>query len=134
MPSRWELHWASVEPGQSVGTEQHNVEEEPRPWLIVSDDLVQRAKLVVACPLTKQLEKDPAMDPFRMVIDPSMVAVAPGDTGMNVAGLLLGEQIRAMSVKRIRVAKGSTRIGKLKPAARAEVEARLCAVLGLDLK
>ena len=133
MPSRWELHWASVEAEQTVGTEQHNVEKKPRPWLIVSDDLVQRAKLVVACPLTSQLEKDPAMEPFRLVIDPSMVSVAPGDTGMD-AGLLLGEQIRAMSVNRIRVAKGSTRIGKLKPAARAEVEARLCAVLGLDLK
>jgi mRNA-degrading endonuclease toxin of MazEF toxin-antitoxin module len=132
MLSRGEIYWASVLPEETKGHEQNNQKGQPRPWLIVSDGRTMRAGVVVACPLTTKVDKADNMAMFRFEITPDMVSQAPHDLGVTQPNLLLGEQIRVMSVERFKGKDGRfSRLGKLKPAPMAQVESVLQTVLDL---
>ena len=127
---RGEIYLGSVTKDEARGHEQRNTDDDAsRPWVVLSDGrIATRAKLVVACPLTSQTAKDERMDPFRVVIEQSMIVTAPSDQPFPFKpSLMLGEQIRAMSLARL-----GQRIGKLRPEALARVEEAILAVLQLD--
>lgn len=127
--SRGSLHHGSVLPAQVQGHEQHNEENKPRPWLILSDPRIPiRAGLVLACPLTRTIREDERMAPFRMIIEDDMVVSSPTDAPFTGSSMLLGEQLRVMSLDRFQA---PSRMGALKPAAMARVDALISRVLGL---
>jgi mRNA-degrading endonuclease toxin of MazEF toxin-antitoxin module len=130
---RGEVHWGMVPPQHAVGHEQHNVQSEPRPWLIISVEELQAGGIVIACPMTTTKDPAPALSRFHVEIEPSMVKGAPGDLALDRPGVLLCEQTRVMSTKRFKGAKARSRAGTLQSDIMADVERAVQDAIGIDL-
>ncbi|MBI4816585.1 MAG: type II toxin-antitoxin system PemK/MazF family toxin [Deltaproteobacteria bacterium] len=98
---RGEIYLGSVSKAEARGHEQRDTDDNaPRPWVIVSDPrIAARAKLVVTCPLTSKTAKDERMDPFRVLVDESMIATTPqaSESSGNAPSRTLVTDFRASS-------------------------------------
>ena len=114
MIRRGELYTASLEP--VVGSEQGGT----RPVLIVQNDVGNRCSpTVIALALTSALGKPPL---------PTHVLVRADENGLTRDSLVLAEQMRTLDKRRLR-----ERIGRLDGESMRDVDAALCAALGLPL-
>ena len=88
-----------------------------RPALVVSDDMLNRspAGLVIVAPITGTDRGIPAH-----------VRVASGEGGLTKASVVMADQIRTISRRRI-----VRRLGAVSPSTMVQVEDRLKLVLGL---
>lgn len=111
MPSRGDVYMVDLDP--TIGREQAG----QRPALIVSDDPLNRSPsgLVIVAPITGTDRGVPAH-----------VAVVPPEGGLTKASVIMADQIRTISRRRL-----GRRLGAISPGTMAEVDDRLRMVLGL---
>ena len=110
-PSRGDVYMVNLDP--AIGHEQAG----QRPALIISDDLLNRspAGLVIVAPITGTDRGIPAH-----------VFVAAPEGGLTKASVIMADQIRAISPRRL-----GRRLGAITPGTMAKVDHRLRLVLGL---
>jgi mRNA interferase MazF len=110
-PSRGDVYMVNLDP--TIGHEQAG----QRPALIVSDDLLNRspAGLVIVAPITGTDRGIPAH-----------VRVAAPEGGLVKASLIMADQIRTISQRRL-----GRRLGTITPETMTQVDDRLRLVLGL---
>ena len=105
------------------GSEQHH--EVSTPWLVVSTDEIHRnLPIVVAVPLTSQLQKADTFRKARISLEKSSWVKG---REMSDPSLALTEQVRVIAHDRIK----DGPIARLTPASRSAVEAGLAYVLGI---
>lgn len=111
-PSRRDVYMVDLDP--AIGHEQAG----QRPALIVSDDPLNRSpsRLVIVAPITGTDRGVPAHVP-----------VAAPEGGLTKASVIMVDQIRAVSRRRL-----GRRLGAITPETMSEVENRLRLVLGLS--
>ena len=113
MPSRGDVYLAKLD--RSQGSEQSG----NRPVIIVSRDAInQNSPVVIVVPVTDAQNKKR--------IYPSQTVLKAGDGGLRIDSIVLGEQVRAITVTRL-----STRLGHLAPKSIASINAAL--KIALDL-
>lgn len=136
MIERFDICLGDVPANHAVGGEIAK-DEAKRPYVIISPpELFMRAPLVVACPTTTNLGRPPSgLDAFRLLIRPDMVDPIQGRR-LDRDCLLLGEQIRVLSVKRLvrdhSVPRGRAflKLGRIKRIHWPTVEAILLKTIG----
>ena len=115
---RWELYWADLDP--SVGSEQGG----RRPVLVVSNDGFNATfDVVTILSLTKLEGKRRRVYPFEVTLPPHVL-------GTGVSSIIMTQQIRTVSKKRL-----LERIGSLsEDAIREEIENRLLEHLDIQFE
>jgi mRNA interferase MazF len=112
-PSRGEIWWATLDP--VTGSEQAG----RRPALIISSNHFQRIqpRLVMVLPMTRAIRHFP----FH-------IEVSPEETGLQRSGVIMCDQIRTISTRRLL---GTSPAGRISPETLREVEDLIRAVLEL---
>lgn len=97
------VFWATVTAHHAVGSEQFH--DQPSPWLVVSSSrLHQRLPIVIAVPLSTQLQKEEAFRGARIrILASHMTPIPPVPPNRALQGdsLALTEQIRVLAHKRL---------------------------------
>lgn len=99
----WDARLDPVEGSEQAGT---------RPVLVVSRDAINRSStVVVVVPITERENK--------RRLYPSHVVVSPPEGGLDVESVILCEQIRAISIKRLLRLRGEVQPGVMVDVCRA---------------
>jgi mRNA interferase MazF len=112
-PGRGSVWWADLDPVR--GTEQRG----DRPIVVVSVDEfnASSARRVIACPITTNTDYAPRW----------YIKVQPPDGGLDRVGIVMCDQVRALSVERLRQERGT-----LSDVTMEAVDEALAVLLGLD--
>jgi mRNA interferase MazF len=116
---RWDLYWARLEP--VVGSEQGG---DRRPVLVLSSDRFNWAfELVTVVPLTRLEGKRRKVYPFEVVLSPEVLGTGP-------ASIVMPQQIRTISRKRLLKRAGALR----DPGKQGEIERRILEHLDIEFE
>lgn len=131
--TRGELWWGSVSDDQAEPEEFSDGDRGRHAYLVISSNVLnQRCGYVVACPTTTGRNAMPrALEDFREYLAPEDFSSQRGDAPPTQTCVVCCDQMRVMARRRFDRKHGG-RLGRLKPAALARVEAALFAVLALD--
>lgn len=123
------VFWGDVSALSTVGREEHNEPDKPRPWIIVSSDkLHQKRQTVLAVPVTwREMTTFPAGN---VVLDSADATPLNSDAARFQAnGTVLVEQVRVLAHARL---KGEP-AAMMKKAKMLEIDAALMYVLGIEI-
>ena len=118
-PLRGDIYWVRILPAHTVGSEQYK----RRPWAIVSTSTIIQLGMVVAVPLSQQVQQQNRQ--FRILVPNTEIVYDTGTTLMPGDRIALTHQVRALSIQRLEL----PRVGRLTNNALYAVEAGLAFVL-----
>lgn len=107
-----------------VGHEQADNPEGPRPWVIVYVRGVKHSEMLIGVPMTRQAKAPPDTH-MHLAYDQNDVDISGCPSPISGDGVILLDQVRAISTKRVAMPP----CGRLKPELIARVRSELAAMM-----